>query len=224
MSPLAPARSSSGRAAITVMRKKRSRGRVLRSAFGEQQALALARRAGQTPRFQSRTPPSPSAVRPPSHDIFANPRHVSAYPLLHLPQSPSLTLTLQTLPVKLTHTHTHTHTHSKVPTSSLTRIMSVAGTYTETPAVFLRPRPLARTPGSFILLPLLPQPRPAKSLPAEVWSKVLSYVISDQEDGRVDVPARRALLRNRWELLFVCKSWAVSSLSFQRAREIEIGW
>jgi hypothetical protein len=96
--------------------------------------------------------------------------------------------------------------------------MSVAGTYTETPAVFLRPRPLARAPGSFILLPLLPQPRPAKPLPAEVWSKVLSYVISDQEDGRVGVPERRALLRKRWKLLFVCKSWVVSSLSFRRAK------
>jgi len=97
--------------------------------------------------------------------------------------------------------------------------MSVAGTYTENPAVFLRPRPLARTPGSFILLPLLPQPRPAKPLPAEVWSKVLSYVINNQEDGRVGVPERRALLRDRWQLLFVCRSWAVSSLSFRRASE-----
>ena len=96
--------------------------------------------------------------------------------------------------------------------------MSVAGTYTETPAVFLRPRPLACAPGSFILLPLLPKPRPAKPLPAEVWSKVLSYVIGDPEDGRVDIPERRALLRKRWKLLFVCKSWLVSRLSFRRAK------
>ncbi|KAH9967987.1 hypothetical protein BC827DRAFT_461852 [Russula dissimulans] len=86
--------------------------------------------------------------------------------------------------------------------------MSISGTYTESPAVFLRPRPLARTPGSFILLPLLPRPRPVKPLPAEVWSKVLSYVVDDGEDDRMRVPERRALLREKWKLLFVCKSWA----------------
>ncbi|KAI9511340.1 hypothetical protein F5148DRAFT_1274298 [Russula earlei] len=85
--------------------------------------------------------------------------------------------------------------------------MSVSGTYTETPAIFLRPRPLSRTPGSFMLLPLLPRPRPVKPLPAEVWSKVLSYVVDDEEGGRMGIPVRRALLREKWKLLFVCKSW-----------------
>jgi hypothetical protein len=56
-------------------------------------------------------------------------------------------------------------------------------------------------------------------LPAEVWSNVLSYVINDQEDSRVGVPERRALLRKRWKLLFVCKSWAVSSVPLRRAKE-----
>ncbi|KAI9446796.1 hypothetical protein H4582DRAFT_1908448 [Lactarius indigo] len=86
--------------------------------------------------------------------------------------------------------------------------MSLAGVYTETPTIFLQPRPLARYPGSFVLLPLLPRPRQVRPLPAEVWSKVLSYVIDD-EDGWicVPVPERRARLRERWRLLFVCKPW-----------------
>lgn len=86
--------------------------------------------------------------------------------------------------------------------------MSLAGVYTETPTIFLQPRPLARYPGSFVLLPLLPRPRLVKPLPAEVWSKVLSYVIED-EDGRIGVPVleRRVRLRERWRLLFVCKPW-----------------
>ncbi|KAI0003363.1 hypothetical protein BJV74DRAFT_813412 [Russula compacta] len=85
--------------------------------------------------------------------------------------------------------------------------MSLASTYTETPAIFLRPRPLARTPGSFILLPLLPRPRPVQPLPAEVWSKVLSYVVDDGEEGRMGVGERRTLLREKWQLLFVCRTW-----------------
>jgi hypothetical protein len=92
--------------------------------------------------------------------------------------------------------------------------MSLASTYTETPAIFLQPRPLARTPGSFVLLRLLPQPRPVKPLPAEVWFKVLSYVVDDGEDGRMGLPERRARSRKKWELLFVCKSWVVSIVSF----------
>ncbi|KAI0259920.1 hypothetical protein BC834DRAFT_973836 [Gloeopeniophorella convolvens] len=85
--------------------------------------------------------------------------------------------------------------------------MSLAATYTEAPAIFLRPRPLARSPGSFILLPLLPQPRPLKPLPAEIWSKVLSYIVHNDEDGRMSVPQQRALWRERWRLLFVCGPW-----------------
>jgi hypothetical protein len=92
--------------------------------------------------------------------------------------------------------------------------MSLASIYPETPAIFLRPRPLARTPGSFVLLPLLPGPRPVKPLPAEVWSKVLSYVVHDGEDGRIGSPERHARLRKKWELLFVCKPWVVSIVSF----------
>jgi len=92
--------------------------------------------------------------------------------------------------------------------------MSLSCTFTESSTIFLSPRPLARSPGSFILLPLLPRPRPVKPLPAEVWSKVLSYVVHDGEDNPMGVPERHALLREKWKLLFVCKSWAVSTVSF----------
>ena len=88
--------------------------------------------------------------------------------------------------------------------------MSVAGVYTETPTIFLQPRPLARHPGSFVLLPLLPRPRPVKPLPADVWSTVLEYAIDD-EDGQIGISTfeRRTRLRERWRLLFVCKFWMV---------------
>jgi hypothetical protein len=93
--------------------------------------------------------------------------------------------------------------------------MSLAGPYPETPPIYLRPRPLARTPGSFVLLPLLPVPRPVKPLPAELWSKVLSYVVVDDgEEGRMGVTERRARLGKKWELLFVCKLWVVSIVYF----------
>jgi hypothetical protein len=91
--------------------------------------------------------------------------------------------------------------------------MSLAGVYTETPTIFLQPRPLARHPGSFILLPLLPGPQPVKPLPADVWSTILAYVIDDEDDQiGTPVPERRTRSRERWRLLFVCKSWVVSVL------------
>jgi len=93
--------------------------------------------------------------------------------------------------------------------------MSLAGICTETPpAIFLQPRLLSRTPGRFVLLPLLPRPRPVKPLPAEVWSKVLSYVIDDGADSQIGVPEKRARLRKTWGLLFVLKPWVVSIVSF----------
>ncbi len=101
--------------------------------------------------------------------------------------------------------------------------MSLAGVYTESPAVFLKPRPLSRHPGSFLLLPLLPRPRPVKPLPAEVWSKVLSYVIDD-EDGRIGVSEKRVRFRERWRLLFICKPWVVSVAFLSIRGSNSVGW
>ncbi|KAI0756575.1 hypothetical protein C8Q80DRAFT_1090729 [Daedaleopsis nitida] len=43
-------------------------------------------------------------------------------------------------------------------------------------AIWLSPRPLARCPSRFPLIPLLPQRPSGKTLPSEVWSKILQYV------------------------------------------------
>ncbi|THH13979.1 hypothetical protein EW146_g6302 [Bondarzewia mesenterica] len=85
--------------------------------------------------------------------------------------------------------------------------MSYTETIIEPPAVFLRPRPLALTPGSFVLLPLLPKRPPPKALPAEVWSKVLEYAFSHDAMKNMEVRERRAALRANWNMVFVCMSW-----------------
>ncbi|KAI0320303.1 hypothetical protein OF83DRAFT_1214572 [Amylostereum chailletii] len=87
--------------------------------------------------------------------------------------------------------------------------MSFAQTTTETRTILLRPRPLARNPGSFTLLPLLPLRPPPKVLPSEIWSHVLSFVVQDDdvELERLEVEDRRRVLRWRWKMLFVCKTW-----------------
>ncbi|KAI0040277.1 hypothetical protein FA95DRAFT_1599491 [Auriscalpium vulgare] len=81
------------------------------------------------------------------------------------------------------------------------------GTYTETASVFLRPRPLARSPSSFLLLPLLPKRAPLKELPSEVWSKVLAYVVHNEDDDKLEGEHKRTQLRARWNILLVCKTW-----------------
>ncbi|KAI8981238.1 hypothetical protein BD414DRAFT_516168 [Trametes punicea] len=45
-------------------------------------------------------------------------------------------------------------------------------------AVWLKPRPLAHTPSSFLLLPLLPSQPALKPLPGEVWSNILRYTFA----------------------------------------------
>ncbi|KAI0361152.1 hypothetical protein OH77DRAFT_1516161 [Trametes cingulata] len=45
-------------------------------------------------------------------------------------------------------------------------------------AVWLQPRPLARCPSSFLLLPLLPSQPELKPLPSEVWSNILAHTFA----------------------------------------------
>ncbi|KAI0778625.1 hypothetical protein BD413DRAFT_510594 [Trametes elegans] len=45
-------------------------------------------------------------------------------------------------------------------------------------AVWLKPRPLARCPSSFMMLPLLPSEPASKPLPPEVWSDILAHVFA----------------------------------------------
>ncbi|KAI0830745.1 hypothetical protein BC628DRAFT_1531413 [Trametes gibbosa] len=49
--------------------------------------------------------------------------------------------------------------------------------------VWLKPRPLARTPSSLLLLPLLPSKPPLKSLPSEVWAQIIENAFAFYDPG-----------------------------------------
>ncbi|KAF8665296.1 hypothetical protein AX16_000317 [Volvariella volvacea WC 439] len=70
-------------------------------------------------------------------------------------------------------------------------------TATET-SILLRPRPYAKLSGSLLLLPLLPQPRPLKPLPAEVWAEIFQWVL------RFDAKTKEG---TAWSLLATCKAF-----------------
>ncbi|KAI0032359.1 hypothetical protein K488DRAFT_50149 [Vararia minispora EC-137] len=77
------------------------------------------------------------------------------------------------------------------------------------PRILLQPRPLAREPGSILLVPLLPKrPKPVR-LPWELWSHILYFVIFDEDVdyNKWNIHSRRTYFRNRWSLLYVCKDW-----------------
>lgn len=61
--------------------------------------------------------------------------------------------------------------------------------------ILLRPRPLAKFSGAFLLLPLLPHPKPLRPLPAELWSKIFAYALACEE------------AKWSWSLLRVCKGF-----------------
>lgn len=82
-----------------------------------------------------------------------------------------------------------------------------SATSTEVIPVFLNPRPLARSAGRFILLPLLPYRPSLKPLPLEIWSKILSYVF-DHYEADTSKP-RWAREELRQGLLAVCKELQV---------------
>lgn len=77
--------------------------------------------------------------------------------------------------------------------------------YTTTGAstILLSPRPLARYPGHFLLLPLLPYRPSLKPLPSEIWSKILAYVYQHYDCELPGSLVQRDLLRQG--LLLVCK-------------------
>jgi hypothetical protein len=64
--------------------------------------------------------------------------------------------------------------------------------------ILLRPRPLAKFSSAFLLLPLLPHPKPLRPLPAELWSKIFAYALACEE------------AKWSWSLLRVCKGFKVS--------------
>ncbi|EAU92562.1 hypothetical protein CC1G_06573 [Coprinopsis cinerea okayama7 len=65
--------------------------------------------------------------------------------------------------------------------------------------VLLRPRPLARTPGELLLLPLLPVPKPAKHIPAELWIEILGHSLAQEHSFEFKAWG--------WSLLLVCKTF-----------------
>lgn len=56
--------------------------------------------------------------------------------------------------------------------------MSTSTTLLLSETIWLCPRPLARIPGRFPLIPLLPEKPAPKSLPADIWNRVLEHVFA----------------------------------------------
>jgi len=67
--------------------------------------------------------------------------------------------------------------------------------------ILLRPRPFAKYAGFLLLIPLLPEPKPLKFLPAEIWADIFSYVMESECNGDTTWA---------WSLTQVSKSFYVS--------------
>ncbi len=80
-------------------------------------------------------------------------------------------------------------------------------------AVWLRPRPLARTQSSFPLLPLLPTRPALKHLPPEVWIQILENAFACYRPKHASEHAD--VVRLRVGLLLISKDIHVSSLGLQ---------
>ena len=83
-------------------------------------------------------------------------------------------------------------------------------TLTVTEAVWLCPRPLARCPSRFPLIPLLPHKPACKPLPSEVWSAILEdvFALYDPEGGL----SGEEIVFLRRGLLLISKDLTVSFL------------
>jgi hypothetical protein len=66
---------------------------------------------------------------------------------------------------------------SLAPAMSTTYLTYARVTRSGDGRIFLRPRPLAVCPGSFVLLPLLPRTSQPRPLPPEVWTFILEYTM-----------------------------------------------
>ncbi|TDL28034.1 hypothetical protein BD410DRAFT_712654 [Rickenella mellea] len=71
--------------------------------------------------------------------------------------------------------------------------------------VVLRPRPLARSAGILILVPLLPKPAPLKPLPGEIWSRILAIVIDDPRSSSIHRGVKPK--HSKWDLVLVCRQF-----------------
>ncbi|PPQ64245.1 hypothetical protein CVT24_008648 [Panaeolus cyanescens] len=81
--------------------------------------------------------------------------------------------------------------------------------------VFLKPRPFEKAAGTFLLLPLLPQPRPMKPLPVEVWAQIFAFSLAAKENDHNDGYPLKSL-----DFLIICKSFhdIVLPLIYETAR------
>lgn len=70
--------------------------------------------------------------------------------------------------------------------------------------ILLRPRPYAKLAGTFVLLPLLPQPKPLTPLPSEIWTEILAFAFCNEKEDTT---------LWSWSFLTVCKSFSVSDPS-----------
>ena len=72
--------------------------------------------------------------------------------------------------------------------------------------IFLRPRPYAKFAGTLTLLPLLPQPKPLKPLPSEIWGHIMTLAFA-RDVGDPETASWS------WSVLTVCKAFQVSTPS-----------
>ena len=86
--------------------------------------------------------------------------------------------------------------------------MPMSATVAVTQTAWLCPRPLARCPGRFPLIPLLPHKPACKHLPPEVWSQILEDVFAAYGADNMFTEVEAARLR--LGLLLVSKDLNVS--------------
>lgn len=82
--------------------------------------------------------------------------------------------------------------------------------------VLLYPRPLARSSGRLLLLPLLPHRPPLKPLPSEIWSNIFIQVLFGDNQDPQSHTEHYNVLRSCSSLMLVCKGFKASSLVFKR--------
>ncbi|KAG2159604.1 uncharacterized protein EDB93DRAFT_1111104 [Suillus bovinus] len=73
--------------------------------------------------------------------------------------------------------------------------------------VLLYPRPLARYPGSLLLLPLLPHRPPLKPLPSEIWSSIFVQALFEGGQDAQSHNAHNNIRRSCLSLMLVCKGF-----------------
>lgn len=107
----------------------------------------------------------------------------------------------------------------------------------ETDRVLLRPRPYERFAGFFVLVPLLPKPAPLKPLPVEIWRKILTIAMFEDEGtdklwSSKGTPQAGASLKghtgkdevwSKWDLTLVCKDLKVSPIPLVKMVSRSIG-